>query len=208
MKISQAASKKHQRKLRDVKYVSLYSSSFKLTEICLVGRKHDAQIHQVNGASRKIDTKVSFNPHIIPMEYATKSHRWELGCRRLTPGRPYLEAIQQDNVSIVTTSIQGIVENGIETSDGEIHQLDAIVCATGFDTSFVPGFDLFGIDDRNLRSMWAKSHAEAYMGLAVSGFPNYWSKPATVSSIPVEKVTCSYSIQRFLGRTHQLPMVP
>ncbi|KAH8589597.1 hypothetical protein B0O99DRAFT_636547 [Bisporella sp. PMI_857] len=138
-----------------------FAGSIKKTSAQIEGRKWAESMMRKSIKSTELQEK------LIP--------KWELGCRRLTPGRPYLEAIQQDNVSIVTTSIQGIVENGIETSDGEIHQLDAIVCATGFDTSFVPGFDLFGIDDRNLRSMWAKSHAEAYMGLAVSGFPNYWT---------------------------------
>ncbi|KAH8684375.1 hypothetical protein BGZ60DRAFT_397427 [Tricladium varicosporioides] len=116
---------------------------------------------------RKSITSKELQEKLIP--------KWELGCRRLTPGKPYLDAIQQENVSIVTSQIQRIVENGIETADGEIHHLDAIVCATGFDTSFTPAFDLYGLDNHNLRQIWATKHAEAYMGLAVSGFPNYWT---------------------------------
>lgn len=101
---------------------------------------------------------------------------WELGCRRLTPGKPYLDAVQKGNVSICTTSIECIETEGIKTSDGQLHHLDAIVCATGFDTSFTPSFELHGIDNLNLRALWSQRPAEAYMGLAVSGFPNYWSK--------------------------------
>lgn len=60
--------------------------------------------------------------------------------------------------------------------DGTIHHLDAIVCATGFDTSFTPAFELYGLKEQNLKRLWSESPAEAYMGLAVSGFPNYWSQ--------------------------------
>lgn len=103
-------------------------------------------------------------------------HRWELGCRRLTPGKPYLDAVQQENVDIVTSPIDRIIEDGIRTTDGRIHRLDAIVCATGFDTSFTPAFELRGLKNQNLKMMWSQNPAEAYMGIAVSGFPNYWSE--------------------------------
>lgn len=115
----------------------------------------------------------------------------------MTPGKPYLDAIQRDNVSVVISPIQRIVENGIETADGEIHQVDAIVCATGFNTSFTPAFDIYGLDNRSLRLIWAERHAEAYMGLAVSGFPNYWSESGSFLEL-VRKVILKCSIA-FLG---------
>jgi cation diffusion facilitator CzcD-associated flavoprotein CzcO len=84
--------------------------------------------------------------------------------------------VQQKNTKIVTSGIQRIVEDGIRTLDGKLHKLDAIICATGFNTSFTPPFDLWGLQEGNLKTMWKNNPAEAYMGLAVSGFPNYWSE--------------------------------
>lgn len=50
-----------------------------------------------------------------------------------------------------------------------------IICATGFDTSFRPRYPLVGRGQKDLRALW-KDLPEAYLGLAVSGFPNYFSK--------------------------------
>ncbi|KAH7383532.1 hypothetical protein BKA64DRAFT_160741 [Cadophora sp. MPI-SDFR-AT-0126] len=126
---------------------------------------------------------------------------WELGCRRLTPGKPYLDAVQRENVEIVTSHIDQIVEDGIKTVDGKTHHLDAIVCATGFDTSFTPAFELTGLKNQNLRIMWSQKPAEAYMGLAVSGFPNYWTflgpntPIANGSLIPCIEWSAKYIVQ-------------
>ncbi|KAF2008868.1 FAD/NAD(P)-binding domain-containing protein [Aaosphaeria arxii CBS 175.79] len=99
---------------------------------------------------------------------------WELGCRRLTPGQPYLHAVQQPNVHVERTPITRVTPEGIETTDGVLHNFDAIVCATGFSASFSARFDIVGSGNQNLRQLWTKGAPEAYLGLAISGFPNYF----------------------------------
>ena len=67
---------------------------------------------------------------------ATKlTPRWEVGCRRATPGPGYLEAFTKDHVELVMDGIQGIEPKGIRTIDGQLREFDVIVCATGFDVS-------------------------------------------------------------------------
>jgi cation diffusion facilitator CzcD-associated flavoprotein CzcO len=51
---------------------------------------------------------------------------WELGCRRLTPGIGYLEALCEDNVDVVTTGIKAFTPTGLEMEDGEKRDYDAI----------------------------------------------------------------------------------
>jgi cation diffusion facilitator CzcD-associated flavoprotein CzcO len=51
---------------------------------------------------------------------------WELGCKRLTPGIGYLEALVEDNVSVVRKTIKGFTETGLELEDGEKRDYDAI----------------------------------------------------------------------------------
>lgn len=41
----------------------------------------------------------------------------------VTPGVGYLEALCEDNVSVVTSSIQCVVAEGIITADGVLHPL-------------------------------------------------------------------------------------
>ncbi len=54
------------------------------------------------------------------------------GCRRLVPGPGYLEAVVKDNVKWIPQEIQCVKENGILTRDGQLHECDAIIWATGF----------------------------------------------------------------------------
>ena len=48
-----------------------------------------------------------------------------------------------------------------------------LVCATGYDTTWRYPFPIAGRDGKLLTDRWA-SHAEAYLSVAVDGFPNLW----------------------------------
>jgi cation diffusion facilitator CzcD-associated flavoprotein CzcO len=56
--------------------------------------------------------------------------KWELGCRRLTPGEGYLESFTRPNVKLTQSPITKANENGIYTTDGKFYEVDVIVCAT------------------------------------------------------------------------------
>ena len=96
--------------------------------------------------------------------------RYGIAARRLTPGPGYLEALGSDNVEIVFGACERVTENGI-MADGREFDLDVLICATGFDTSYKPRFPLIGLQERNLQDEWAQE-AKGYMGIAASGYPN------------------------------------
>ncbi|ETW86437.1 hypothetical protein HETIRDRAFT_377052 [Heterobasidion irregulare TC 32-1] len=96
---------------------------------------------------------------------------FEVGCKRLTPGPGYLEALCEENVHFETTHIKRVTHNGVELIDGRHHKLDVLVCATGFETSYRMPFDVIGREGRDLRVQW-EPHASAYLAVAVDGFPN------------------------------------
>lgn len=96
---------------------------------------------------------------------------WEVGCRRATPGPGYLEAFTRDNVSLVTDGIERITASGVRTDGGEEFDLDAIVCATGFDVSHRPPWPLIGRTGVSLAEHW-KEEPYSYLSLMASGFPN------------------------------------
>lgn len=54
--------------------------------------------------------------------------------KRLGVSPGYLEALAQDNVHVVTAGIRRIRAEGVVDNGGTIRPVDAIVCATGFDT--------------------------------------------------------------------------
>ncbi|KAI0701861.1 FAD/NAD-P-binding domain-containing protein [Cytidiella melzeri] len=92
-------------------------------------------------------------------------------CRRLSPGNGYLEALCADNTTYETTPIKRITRTGIELEDGRHNNLDVIVAATGFDVSYHYPFDVVGRNGVKLNDRWTP-YAEAYLSIAVDGFPN------------------------------------
>ncbi len=94
-------------------------------------------------------------------------------CRRLTPGPGYLEALVAPNVDVISTPIREIVGDGIITEDGTHRQVDSIVCATGFNTSFTPRYPIYGVNGIRLADRW-KSVPETYLSVAIDGFPNHF----------------------------------
>ncbi|KAM0525911.1 hypothetical protein ACHAPS_004482 [Verticillium nonalfalfae] len=95
------------------------------------------------------------------------------GCRRLTPGPGYLEALQEQNVTFSNTPIQQLTSTGLKLQTGEQVDLDAIVCATGFDVQAAPSFSVTGRNGVTLQERWSP-HPETYLAIAVDGFPNFF----------------------------------
>ncbi|KAG9664100.1 flavin-binding monooxygenase, partial [Aureobasidium melanogenum] len=98
---------------------------------------------------------------------------WSVGCRRITPGIDYLEALNSEKVRVVHGGITKVTSRGPITEDGKEHPVDVLICATGFDTSFKPRFSLVGRSGKALVDVW-KDEARAYLGIAVNDYPNYF----------------------------------
>ncbi|PSN60387.1 cyclohexanone monooxygenase [Corynespora cassiicola Philippines] len=93
------------------------------------------------------------------------------GCRRLTPGQGYLEALLADNVSQCYETITEFTPKGLKTADGQEHEFDLIICATGFNVAFTPFFQLRGRNGQTIQDAW-QDDPRAYLGIAAAGFPN------------------------------------
>ncbi|KAG9237258.1 flavin-binding monooxygenase [Amylocarpus encephaloides] len=96
-----------------------------------------------------------------------------VGCRRLTPGPGYLEALVEDNVELVSDKIASINEKCVVLENGREVQLDALVCATGFNASSPPPFHVYGKNGCALQQRF-RPHPETYLAIAVDGFPNFF----------------------------------
>ncbi|CAK7202849.1 hypothetical protein SEUCBS139899_005576 [Sporothrix eucalyptigena] len=129
----------------------------------------------MNEGARKMMTEVmekrlgegneELKKHLIPT--------WPPGCRRLTPGDGYLEALVQPNVTRVFGEISNVDATGLTTDDGVHHDVDIIICATGFDVAFTPPFSLKGRGAKLIHDEW-KAEPVCYLGLAAPQFPNYF----------------------------------
>ncbi|KAF5635014.1 flavin-containing protein [Fusarium tjaetaba] len=131
--------------------------------------------------------------------------KFEIGCRRFTPGDHYLNAIQQSNVTVISDHIVRVSEDGIVDETGTVTELDVIVCATGFNTSYEPRFPTTGRNGYSLSENWGKDKpTESYMGAVVAQFPNLFVfnppiAPVIGSAFPGIEATSKY-ILRLLDR--------
>jgi cation diffusion facilitator CzcD-associated flavoprotein CzcO len=98
---------------------------------------------------------------------------WGVGCRRLTPGVGYLEALRAEKTEVVYGSIEAITETGVKVKDNAEQVVDVLICATGFDTSYKPRFPVVGPTRESLSDAWAEE-CRSYFGFAAPGFPNYF----------------------------------
>jgi len=95
-------------------------------------------------------------------------------CKRVLLGADYYLALQRVHVDLVTDPIARVTETSIVTAGGEVVDVDAIVCATGFQTSkYLSGIEVIGRDGKNLHECWGDDPS-AFLGVAVSGFPNFF----------------------------------
>ncbi|RDW71648.1 putative 4-hydroxyacetophenone monooxygenase protein [Coleophoma crateriformis] len=126
--------------------------------------------------------------------------KWAPGCRRISPGDGYLEALVQPNVQPVFGAIERITAEGLVTESGDLHKFDILVCATGFKPAFRPAFSLYNEKGVSLDEDWGE-HVNLYLGLTAPRFPNYFtiagpgSTWAAGSLLPSIEAGVEYSVK-------------
>ena len=95
-------------------------------------------------------------------------------------------------------------EKGLISEDGQRHDVDSIICATGFDVSFRPRMPVIGRDGIDLRDHWAKC-PRSYLSMFADHFPNYITMlgpgaPSAQGSIIVSIERISDYVIRLLDR--------
>jgi cation diffusion facilitator CzcD-associated flavoprotein CzcO len=97
-----------------------------------------------------------------------------IGCKRLLFSNDWFRTLVRPNVELVTEPITEVTETGVVTADGKVREVDAIVYGTGFTaTQFLAPMDFKGVGGALLSERW-KDGANAYLGMSVSGFPNFF----------------------------------
>src|SRR5262245_26859207 len=103
---------------------------------------------------------------------------YPLGTKRLCVDTDYYATFNRDNVTLVDlrkTPIDAITPTGVRTSERE-YEVDRLVFATGFDamTGALLKIDIRGRDGYTLSETWAAG-PRTYLGLAIAGFPNFFT---------------------------------
>jgi cation diffusion facilitator CzcD-associated flavoprotein CzcO len=99
---------------------------------------------------------------------------YPVGCKRLIFSNTFYDAIQRDNVHLETHGIDHIDERGVATADGNRHDLDVLVLATGFSPfNFMRPMNLTGRDGLSIDEAWSRK-VQAYRSVCLPGFPNFF----------------------------------
>ena len=102
--------------------------------------------------------------------------RYAVGCKRPGFHNGYLATFNRDNVRLVTEPIDKITPAAVATTDGENHEVDVLVLATGFkvmDTDNVPTFAVTGSGGRSLSRFWDEQRLQAYEGVERPRVPEH-----------------------------------
>ncbi|MGF0311064.1 flavin-containing monooxygenase [Rhodococcus sp. IEGM1428] len=100
---------------------------------------------------------------------------YAFGCKRPTFSNKFYPALCRENVTVETTGIDAIVPEGIVTTDGTVHEVDAIVLGTGFTVAGHSGFRrIVGRGGTSLADAWPDGEMSSYRGTTVHGFPNFF----------------------------------
>lgn len=117
-------------------------------------------------------TKLNHNPRLIERMIPKN---FNPGCRRPTPAPGYLEALVSENTTVFTDPIGSITPTGFVDHEGKEHEVDVIICATGFDTSWLPRFSFYA-NGTDLRDLWEPQNGvTSYLSVGIPTFPNTFS---------------------------------
>ena len=97
---------------------------------------------------------------------------YRLGCKRLLISNDFYPALTKPNTELVTERLVEVRPHSVVSADGVERPVDTIIVGTGFHVTDMPVAGLIrGRDGRSLAEVWDGS-PQAYMGTAVTGFPN------------------------------------
>jgi cation diffusion facilitator CzcD-associated flavoprotein CzcO len=105
--------------------------------------------------------------------------QYALGCKRVLVSDDFYPALTEPTVKLVTGPVVQISEHGVVTEDvasGQQveHPAEVLILATGFRaTEPLIGCRIVGQNGVEIHDAW-RSRMSAYLGIAVTGFPNFF----------------------------------
>jgi cation diffusion facilitator CzcD-associated flavoprotein CzcO len=109
-----------------------------------------------------------------PTLRAKLTPNYTIGCKRVLISDDWYPALAKEHVEVVTDGIREVRANSVVDVNGVEREVDAIIYGTGF-TAQEPmrRGTVFGSGGVDLLDAW-KDGAEAYLGMNVAGFPNFF----------------------------------
>jgi len=95
--------------------------------------------------------------------------------KRMLMDNWWFRTLTRDDITLNPTGAAAIRPHAIVAGDGQEHEVDVLVLATGFDVvRFLAPMELVGRSGRTIRETWEDDDARAYLGTVVPDLPNFF----------------------------------
>lgn len=133
----------------------------------LAGRVHKRRKVQ---SLRFMQESLKSRPDLL--EHTTPNFPFE--ARRTVVTDTYYPALLDPKVTLVPHGVKELTEKGVIDANGDVHDFDMIVLATGFDAAnYLGNYKVYGDGGLELHDLW-KGEPEAFLGMMVPGFANFF----------------------------------
>ncbi len=110
-----------------------------------------------------------------PALRARLAPNYEIGCKRVLISNDFYPALDRPNVELVSSALRQVREGSVVAADGTEHEVDAIVFATGFETTEPPIFSrIRGRGGLSLNEVWS-GRPRFHRATGIAGFPNFFN---------------------------------
>jgi len=95
--------------------------------------------------------------------------------KRMLLDNGWYRTLTRDNVTLVTDHVAEVDGNRVVAANGEQHEVDVLILATGFKAvNFLGSYTVSGRHGKSLHEAWDGDNARAYLGITVPEFPNFF----------------------------------
>ena len=100
---------------------------------------------------------------------------YEIGCKRVLITNDFYPALAKPNVELVASAVREVRAASLVGEDGAEREVDAIIFATGFETSESPILSrIRGRDGRSIDEVW-NGQPRFHRATTIAGFPNFFN---------------------------------
>jgi cation diffusion facilitator CzcD-associated flavoprotein CzcO len=114
--------------------------------------------------------------HVSNLELRAKlTPDYEIGCKRVLITNNFYPALAKPNVELIASAVREVREGSLVAEDGTEREVDAIIFATGFETSESPVLSrIRGRDGRSINEIW-RGRPRFHRATTIAGFPNFFN---------------------------------
>jgi cation diffusion facilitator CzcD-associated flavoprotein CzcO len=136
----------------------------------------------LNLRARRKNSFLKYMRRSVPPKYQQiLSPQYEIGCKRVIHDAGWFDSLKDPRHQLLMANLVRLEKRAVilaapDTTKETRTPADAIILATGYDTvSLLPSVSIMGRDGTDLHKLWEeRGGVHAYMGLAVSKFPNFF----------------------------------